>query len=497
MVKKIVLLALGLSACSMEEPTCELAPDLDLRLLTVSKETTFITAPLMSDGTPDYAAALNAIYGAALSDADNASDLLAEILEERFLDGWPNEAAFEKHLSRSEGLQLPDDFDDVFRNQLWESVERPWARQDLVWVAAWLDANEEALGAVAQAVQRPRYWTRSEEGVHLYTQSYPVLTHLHHAGRAFAARAMLRIAEGDSNGAAADIVAGLRLGGLVAGDNLVLEGLIGMPIRKLAAKALMQLAARHELSTEVSDNLLSDLKGLPAPMGMYEHLNDERLGLLSGVTLLRALARDEGTAAWHQLGTIAPPPRGTYCVPPSAVEWDEALRIVNRFVDRLDEAWTVPGGREREALLRQIDSEFGWSDTAIEDLRPPRLNQLLERADLDVDARVRLARAMLVAFDLLPESFRYYDVMNHEGDAILRLATIMLERDPPPAETRDGYVLRRHEGTDAFAYTAEPAHPHPAWRTFCADSDGKFTEYGKPTVSDGRCVDASAPSALP
>ena len=59
-----------LIASSLVEAT--LAADPTFPFLSISKETTIITEPLRSDGTPDYVAAINARYSKGVTPENNA-----------------------------------------------------------------------------------------------------------------------------------------------------------------------------------------------------------------------------------------------------------------------------------------------------------------------------------------------------------------------------------------------------------------------------------------
>ncbi len=189
-------------------------------LVTISKETTFITEPLRPDGYPDYGAAMNAKCGRDVTPDNNAAVLLlqaigpkllpAEIHNEFFrllgIVSLPEEgpyfvglAEFAKRwvdvhpelkkvtwpgvplpaddesaiaalaLLRKNGfaltaqqeqsfLQQDTSFVDLLGDQLDKAMQAPWSASEYPLLAKWLAENEEPLGLAVAASERPRYF---------------------------------------------------------------------------------------------------------------------------------------------------------------------------------------------------------------------------------------------------------------------------------------------------------------------------------------------------
>lgn len=249
---------------------------------TVSKKTTYLTAPLRKDGTVDYIASLNRHYGKDVTAENNAAVLFLRAfgpagipkelrsklfkilgikpLSERgpyFLDpvAWTRK-------ERPKDAQARREIDAAFD----ASQTRPWKSSQFPHVAAWLDAMEEPLEAIAEAARRPRWFLpivlgddfRSTDPVGQFAIYQP----MRQTGRTLRARAMLHLGEGRVGKALTDLLTIQRLGNLLEQDPLLLSSLIAPAMSGYSFGAEVQVAHSAKLTAAEARRYCKELDRL-------------------------------------------------------------------------------------------------------------------------------------------------------------------------------------------------------------------------------------------
>ena len=116
------------------------------------------------------------------------------------------------------------------------ATQRPWSPKDFTVIAEWLKFNEKQLALAVEATKRPEYFNplcsrKNEEEVgSLIGALLPSVQKCRELASAFTARAMLRLNEGDREGAWEDILACHRLGRLTSRGATLIESLVGIAI---------------------------------------------------------------------------------------------------------------------------------------------------------------------------------------------------------------------------------------------------------------------------
>ncbi len=148
-------------------------------LVTISKETTYITEPLRPDGYPDYVAALNQRFSRGVTPENNAAVPFWRAIGPRGLDKTCRERFFRalgipslpekgdyfiglddyvKELSARKNPGVP--FDHSQLDEHWAALDiamkRPWSKQEFPMLAKWLTANEKPLALLIEASKRSR-----------------------------------------------------------------------------------------------------------------------------------------------------------------------------------------------------------------------------------------------------------------------------------------------------------------------------------------------------
>jgi hypothetical protein len=252
---------------------------------TLSKETTYVTGPRDKDGYIDYAAALNKRLCQGVTPANNANVLLWKALGPH-PEGAKMPAEFFRWLEIKEPPEKGDYFIDLFQylkeyrkvdpsthgkeidDQLDQATQRPWTAKQYPDIAAWLKANEKPLALVVRATKRSHYFsplvpTKTKQGP---SGLIGVLMSGPQKGRALAnalaARALLHVGQGHPDDAWQDLLACHRLGRLVARGGSLLEGLIGIAIDSVAARADVAFLDGTKLKAKQVGGCLRDLHKL-------------------------------------------------------------------------------------------------------------------------------------------------------------------------------------------------------------------------------------------
>lgn len=481
--------------------------------LAVSRETTWITEPLRPDGTPDYPAWLARRYAAGVTPENNAAIVLLQI---RLIGSTWDVSRLEKELKarRDEhgtvaGIgHLPADFGAVFAKQHRRALLGPWDDVDAPLIAAWLRVNQPNVERAEQIVRsHPRFWIALPDDIGMDTP-LPSRLGIRLIANAFRARSLRRAAV-DSDAARRELILGLRLAVLVDQGPWLLDRLISVALRGIAAEPVVALANPPPTRRVAAAALLGELREVPPSSPLDDVLDvSERLGFLGGYLNLYRAAR-RSPQAWQErlsavLGTFEtmyaalgqkPSPPNLRRIPAWAIDWNELFR-------RINECWLKP------------ECEAGFA-AAAKDLESPAFDRLLDQARSEPGARRRIARAFLTL--QTPASLIRARVSWNEQEAIARIglmsaaaalwhvdhgrypeAAAALASGPAsagfdPASNHAGYAFRYAVSSDGrrFAYTSTPLQPgETGIRSFCADSSGRLasTTGAASMVVDGVCA---------
>jgi hypothetical protein len=470
--------------------------------LSVSRETTFITTPLLSDGTPDYIATLNARFGNGVTRDNNAAPVLRTLeLVGTTVDSTPLANALKGRFE-----PWPVDFDKAYREQMARSRVAPWRAADAPLAAAWLRVNEAQLRRIDEVVAAAaRWWDPLTAGLG-FDSAVPSLMPARNIANAYRTRTMGAIGTYDDEGALGTTRSSLRYAAMFDRGSF-LERLMGIMAHDDAVEPAVVLAnPPRRLAT--AEQLLAALKAVPATPPLDDVVKvEERLSILGSWADLYRAARQSPAAFRQRLGEVAgvqdniatalggpPLPPNLRRIPGVAVDWNELFRIVNA-------CW---------------DNDGCASDlrAAEEELRPGRFERLRARALLFHDARQRMARALLT---LQPPTASVVQARVSWGEqqaearlalvsAAAAVARLSLGRYPADASTlgdlagvdpqtdHAGYAFHfaANGAGQTFTYTATPMDSAKTGRRFCADSAGRLASgTGRAVlVRDGLCSQA-------
>lgn len=366
--------------------------------VTVSKETTRITAPLRADGYPDYLAALNQIASEGVTPENNAAVPLWRAFGPKEIDENTRERFFkmlgipplpekgdyliplEQYAKAHPDLvpkpagpaseedeehEAPDAAQRAW-DALDEAMGRPWTAKELPLIAGWLEANEKPIRLIVEASNRPRRYdplVGSEEDTMVIAVLLPDIQQIRSAARVLKARAMLRLGEGKVDEAWADMLAVHRLGRL-AGDGLTLiDCLVGIAVEGIACHGDNVLLAHGKLTAAQALKMRDDLRRLPPTCSMAGRIDvGERFMYMDAVC---TIAR-KGVAGMQSLVSMTGGGGPSKDLAESlmnlaarlTIDWDVPLRMGNQWYDRMAEAGRKPTRAERKTAFSEIDDDI-------------------------------------------------------------------------------------------------------------------------------------------
>ncbi|MDY0167373.1 MAG: DUF1559 domain-containing protein, partial [Thermoguttaceae bacterium] len=337
------------------------------RTLYISKETTYITEPLKSDGKQvDYFAALRqATYPPNIATDDNGYRLIIEHLG-KAPDTTPSEFASicgqlgldAAAIRPAKKYQAPDDFlrayaeGPEFDKSLLKALPRdrrsseevpemlesklawPWTLNELPMMAAWLEENGPALDLIGEAVRKLIFHmplALQSEGELLSCESWREMLRMRAFGQGLSVRANYRIAAGDLDGAIDDVVACNRLGRHVGRGTFHTDLLAGISLEGTAQSIGIAGSLEHPLTKERLERLLAELDCLPPPGTLRDKALAERF---SGLDAIQGFACNKALREEY-LGYYAADP-WLHSATRAGVDWNvTAIRFNELFDDHL------------------------------------------------------------------------------------------------------------------------------------------------------------------
>jgi hypothetical protein len=367
-------------------------------VVTISKDTTYITGPLRRDGYVDYVAALNERCAQGVTSENNAAVLFwmpmgpAEIPKahrDRFfkmlgIPPLPEQGdyfvPFHGYVQRlrhagklvpappgKEVVEGLEEFErsmqarEILQRQYEQAPEHPWSKKQFPAVADWLATNEKPLVLVIEGVARPRYYnpTTSEDLTSL-GGFFPALQQSREFARALVALAMLRVDEGKVDDAWRDLLASHRLARLLGQRSYLVDALAAIALDGIACSGDRALLQHARLTASQSQRMRDDLEKLPSAVCTMAHTLEigERFFLLDGLStgarkgpssladLLEGPLSSTDTA--KQLRDLAG--RVT-------LDWDEIFRTCNSWYDRVVAACRKPTRAQRKEAIDKINED--------------------------------------------------------------------------------------------------------------------------------------------
>lgn len=356
-------------------------------LVTISKETTYITGPLRRDGYVNYVAALNERGKKGVTPENNAALLLwqamgpSEIMPRsraRYsrmlgMEAIPEQGdyfvSFDHYTQRLKDAGDPrfpepgKDGEDPGWDQLTQAMRRPWSKQEFPALAGWLNVNHDAMVLLIKASERSRLYDPlvcgdSDEGMVIAAPRSLAFT-CRDAGRALVARAMMRLNDGHLDEAWDDLMACQRLARLFERGTEPIDSYSGIALDGMACTGEQGVLESATLTAPRIAKMRDDLARLPPMPGMADHIDaGERFTFLDAVAIF---ARDGNGCLMLLLGNTRP---GSWThsefgeVVSLMIDWDLILRMGNSWFDRSVAACRKRRGTERRREVLGIENEM-------------------------------------------------------------------------------------------------------------------------------------------
>jgi hypothetical protein len=320
--------------------------------LEISKETTYITEPLTSDGTRvDYFAALEKLLDSPeMKTENNGYRLIVRALGAVTKDGQEEgrsaqvyaklglDPAIKPTLTYIETYRFLREYcakkglDEKQAYALDTKIFAPWTLDDLPMMKPWLEENGPALDLVGKAVRKPAFCfplVRPREEATLYSMAFGEIQRMRAFTRMLQARADYRIGTGDIDGAIDDLVACERLGRHVQRQGTVITRLVGIAIDGIAASIGIAANRESQPTKEQLQRLVDEHNALPSLPNMDRMRLAERYYILDS---LQALAVGKKSLAelfsvWAGNDEFRP---GFAAI---SVDWNIVMRRVNADYD--------------------------------------------------------------------------------------------------------------------------------------------------------------------
>jgi hypothetical protein len=391
----------------------------------ISPQTTHIVAPLGPDGLPDYVTYLRDKLRAGVITENNA----AVPMWEAFGPGDGGDAVSpenwqhivnELKLSPAKHAYLVEpDSDRVTRSiERWlvttdprwrvavENVpaiaqdpeeigyelvllamDAPWRREQLPPLAAWVDANNDALNLLATGSRLPRFYSpfALPEGDAkpslLQLLQFDSIMRARTIARALALRAMLHVGEGRHDAAWQDLLAIHRWARHVGKGPLLIEQLVAVAIDRIACDGTAALLAQ-KLPPQLARQIHNDLLSLGPASDMARSFDEgERLFFVDAV--LNGYKIGMGTFIADN--SLQPVGESIKPLDYVAVDWNVTLIKGNQIYDQLAAAYRLPTYAARINATGILDSELhqmeqqtrGFHNFAFAAISPTKRSEML------------------------------------------------------------------------------------------------------------------------
>jgi hypothetical protein len=344
----------------------------------IERETTFLTGPLRADGTIDYPAGINARMKQGVTPENNACVLLCEVI--RPLEAWEMPPEYFEEIGRTPpprdrshvrylAAGVADPSSDAERQRVElvlkfiDDAPRPWTKSEFPEVAKVLDGDDEPLRIVRAAAKRDRFYsptlTRGLDDVDplpLVAAMDPMTTQLPYVVHSLRLRAMLNLGEGNQEAAWQDLLACFKLARLLGMGPSKVHAQRNYMLEELNCAAMDALIRETDPSPVQAKRYLDALRSLPSRARLSDKVDlFERCAYLDSLLVIRA--NQEGAIAYLDCEPgLAAAGKMVNLFWKDAIDWNETLRIGNRYYNRLVQSLeksSLAQRREEATALRQ------------------------------------------------------------------------------------------------------------------------------------------------
>ena len=374
-LRPVVLLSLTVVALLVCHAEDNHSPSSKLK---IDRETTFLTGPLRTDGTVDYASGINARMKQGVTPEKNVCVLLCEAIQP--LEAWDMPADFFKEIERKPPTkdrrhvryltaEIPDPSSDAEKQRLYHVIEfiqgdpRPWKRSEFPEVAGVLDGDNEPLKIVLAAAERDQFYspimTRGLDEVDplpLVAALDPMTTQLPHLVQSLRLRAMLNLGESNHEAAWEDLLACFKLARLLSMGPSKLHAQRSYMLEERNCSAIEAYIRQTDPLASQAKHYLRALQSLPSLPRLSERVDlFERCAYLDALMVIRT--NQEGAIAYLDCEPgLAATGKMVNLFWKDAIDWNKTLQVGNRYYNRLVKILQMPDldrRRDEATALRQ------------------------------------------------------------------------------------------------------------------------------------------------
>ena len=347
----------------------------------VGPDTTILTSPLRDDGTVDYARAINEDRQLDISPEENAlvgllpyatefyghsPDYQINFVDTIGLDAIPAAIDFEEpelyartQLEALRGGALTAD-DVSHLNSLMKGLHRPWSSVEFPKAAEALKKYEAQYQQVIKASKLPKYFHpmvsdgNETQATSIVAIRLSCMNVLRSFGRAFSARALNQIAEGDISGAIESTKTIRRLVALSSQSETMIEALACNAVFGIGMVLEKQLLLSGELSKEQLADYQAFLDSHPIANDIADRLNKfERYITLDTIQLLKQGSLEQLNPGAMGGGTAS---SALFKIAMSSLDLGKAMKQSNMLIDTLVAALKEPNKSDRLKKIAEFES---------------------------------------------------------------------------------------------------------------------------------------------
>jgi hypothetical protein len=334
----------------------------------VSRDTTYITAPLRSNRRPDYERYLLEQSKRGITKDNNSAVLLWQAiwpgdLEPSQYQAVCDELGLNGVPSASDAIQFCDGQENVDRIRNWFATEtkatvsddtihlsiglasdRPWTANQFPPLAEWVNDNDRPLDLIVEATKRPRYYSPSPQLIDnrhgmVIELLWPGTKTTRHAVWSLSVRAMMRLGENRLKQSWDDVLATHRLSRLVGQGHTIDEEYASFEIADCAHRGTIAILDNEKLSSDVARTILHELLALPSFRTAADSLNSDRIMVLDSA--IHAHAGSE----FRNFSKLS-------------ADWNLTLREANEWFDRTLETMAQPMSSQRIDKVKLIEKHL-------------------------------------------------------------------------------------------------------------------------------------------
>jgi hypothetical protein len=332
--------------------------------------TTRITSPTLPDGMIDYMVALDEQFGRGVTPENNAAIPILQALGRQAL--WKAQPA--DSITDKLGMPHLPEQGDYFIGLDEYARQHPLADEEARGgfdatdpflfpltvppdIAQWVKANEKPLALLTQAVTRPRFFIPFYGGYRpptLVEVGLLYLKPMKHVGRAFHARALIRLQGGDIDGFRQDIISLHRLARLLGQGSTAVDRVVAMGLEDSACQAVRLAAAGGKMSSGQCRALIGELAALGDLAPIDQALNFSERYMVLDVS--QKLASVGPVRAGELLNSILGGGSRSRYAPPWVflfvpIPYEQTMRTMNHYYDSAIAAARQTGYPQRLAAI--------------------------------------------------------------------------------------------------------------------------------------------------